>query len=42
VQLVLAMGLVENTGHWSQIAAPVVAVNVLAKQSDGVVVANGQ
>ena len=36
------MGLVENTGHWSQSAAPVAAVKVLAAQSCGVVVATGQ
>ena len=42
VQFVLAMGLVEKIGHSSHTAAPVVAVNVLAAQSDGVVVATGQ
>jgi hypothetical protein len=42
VQLVLAMGLVENSGHWSQTALPVTAVNVLAAHCSGVVVAMGQ
>ncbi len=42
VQFVLAMGLVEKMGQSSQIAAPVVAVKVLAMHSDGVVVAVGQ
>jgi hypothetical protein len=36
------MGLVEYTGHWSQSALPVTAVNELAAHSCGVVVAVGQ
>ena len=42
MQLVLAIGLVEKTGHLSHTAAPVAAVKVLAVQRDGVVVATGQ
>ena len=42
MQFVLAIGLVEKPGQLAHSAAPSTDVNVLAAQSDGVVVAIGQ